>query len=78
MMDKRNSYCFGAVGATVKDACEVQARHSSTLPCFRGVLMCRRCDVCGARIGLKGEAMDRVVLKCPECQKEYTFFERSE
>jgi hypothetical protein len=47
-------------------------------PRFRGVLMRRRCDLCGTRIGLKCEGKDRVVLRCPECQREYIFFEHPE
>ncbi len=77
-MDKQNPYCLIPVGPTGKDTRDAPTRHSSTLPHFRGVLLCRRCDVCGARISIKGEAKDRVILKCPECQKEYTFFERTE
>jgi hypothetical protein len=50
----------------------------STLPWFRGLLLCRRCDFCGTRIGIHGEGDDRVIMKCPECSREYVFFERSE
>ena len=53
-------------------------RHGGTLPRFRGLLLCRRCDFCGTRIGIHGESKDRVTMKCPACQREYVFFELSE
>jgi hypothetical protein len=52
--------------------------HGSALPRFRGLLLCRRCDSCGARISIHGESDDSVVMKCPECQREYVFFEHPE
>ncbi len=57
---------------------QCMSRHANTLPRFRGVLLCRRCDSCGTRISFKGEAKDKLILKCPECLKEYTFFERND
>ncbi|MFZ2447959.1 MAG: hypothetical protein WAW37_16505 [Syntrophobacteraceae bacterium] len=51
---------------------------SNTLPRFRGYLLCRRCDTCGTRIDLKREAEDRIILKCPRCNREYVFIERTE
>ena len=53
-------------------------RHGDTIPRFRGLLLCRRCDFCGTRIGVHGESKDRVTMKCPECQREYVFFELSQ
>ena len=53
-------------------------RHGDTIPRFRGLLLCRRCDFCGTRIGIHCESKDRVTMKCPECQREYVFFEFSQ
>ncbi|MHC1727337.1 MAG: hypothetical protein AB9866_15255 [Syntrophobacteraceae bacterium] len=80
-MNKQNSCCLVGARPSEVEACGIpQAqctdRHSSTIPRFRGVLLCRRCDSCGTRISFKGEAQDKLVLKCPECEKEYIFFER--
>ena len=52
--------------------------HGGALRRFRGLLLCRRCDSCGARISIHGEGADSVVMKCPECQREYVFFEHPE
>ncbi|MFZ0929118.1 MAG: hypothetical protein WAN11_10990 [Syntrophobacteraceae bacterium] len=52
--------------------------HGSTLPRFRGLLLCRRCDFCGTRISIHGEGDDSVVMRCPECQREYVFFDHPE
>ncbi len=60
------------------EAVQVMNMHGRTLPRFRGSLICRRCDSCGTRIGVHGEDDNRVVMKCPECQREYVFFERLE
>jgi hypothetical protein len=56
---------------------QLRDRHGNTLPWFRGLLLCRRCDFCGTRIGVHAEGKDRVIMKCPECQREYVFFESS-
>ena len=53
-------------------------RHGDTILRFRGLLLCRRCDFCGTRIGVHGESKDRVTMKCPACQREYVFFELSQ
>ncbi len=60
------------------EATQVMNMHGRTLPRFRGLLLCRRCDSCGTRIGIHGEGSDRVVMKCPECLREYVFFDRPE
>ena len=60
------------------DVAEVMNRHGRILPRFRGLLLCRRCDFCGIRISIHGEDNDRVVMKCPECQREYVFFDHPE
>jgi len=52
--------------------------HEGKLPRFRGLLLCRRCDFCGTRIGFHGEGNNRVIMKCPECQREYVFFQHPE
>lgn len=80
-MNKQNPFCLVEARPSEPEACGVPHGqhpdlHSGNLPRFRGVLLCRRCDYCGTRISFKGEAQDRLVLKCPECKKEYTFFER--
>ena len=47
--------------------------------CFRGFLLRRRCDSCGTRIHLLGEGDDdRVFMRCPECLRDYVFFNRTE
>jgi hypothetical protein len=51
-------------------------RHGSALPRFRGLLLRRRCDSCGTRVNIHGENEDSVTLKCPECHREYVFFQR--
>lgn len=45
---------------------------------FRGMLLRRRCDACGTRINILGEIDDRVLMRCPECLREYVFFQRPE
>lgn len=45
----------------------------ANLPHFKGMLICRRCDLCGTRISLKSEADEKIVLMCPACQREYIF-----
>ena len=35
---------------------------------------CRRCDSCGIRTELKSEEVDRCILQCSQCGKEYPFF----
>lgn len=45
---------------------------------FRGVLMRRRCDACGARIEPEREVLDLIVMKCPRCHREYTFIQHRE
>ena len=47
-------------------------------PMLKGFLVRRRCDCCGTRVGLKREEETRVVLKCPQCEKEYVFSMRAE
>ncbi len=49
---------------------------SDSLPRLRGFLMCRRCDSCGTRIDLVREVKDRVILRCPQCNREYVFTDR--
>ncbi len=44
----------------------------------RGMLLRRRCDSCGTRIDMLGELDDRVFMKCPECLREYVFYQRPE
>ncbi len=80
-MDKQHSCCLVQPVPSETESSGIphvqhSDRHSGALPKFRGVMLCRRCDSCGTRINFKGEAKDRLVLKCPECEKEYTFFER--
>ncbi|MGC9967290.1 MAG: hypothetical protein ABSE08_17985 [Syntrophobacteraceae bacterium] len=53
-------------------------RHGSALPRFRGLLLCRRCDFCGTRIDVHGEDKDSVTLQCPQCLRQYVFFQRPE
>jgi len=62
----------------VADSPSCSCTFSQNAPRFRGVLMRRRCDSCGTRIGLKCEGEDRIVLRCPGCQQEYVFFEHPE
>ncbi len=52
--------------------------HGSTRLRFRGLLLRRRCDSCGTRISILGEEIDKVFMRCPECLREYVFFERPE
>ncbi len=83
-MEKKDGCCLAAALPSGEESpsdpqpAQCVGRPSQPIPRFRGVLMCRRCDACGARIGYKGEGTDRVILKCPACDKEYTFFERPE
>lgn len=51
---------------------------SGSIPRFRGMLICRRCELCGTRISFKAEADEKVILKCPACQREYIFRENIE
>lgn len=50
--------------------CRCAAQLESPCLRLRGIMMRRRCDFCGTRMGVKGEGKDRVVLECPDCQKE--------
>ena len=34
----------------------------------------RRCDDCGIRTGVKSEEVDRCILQCSQCGKEYFFY----
>ena len=54
------------------------AQLDKCFPQFKGFLVRRRCDSCGARIGLKKETVDRYVFSCPHCHREYFFCERSD
>ena len=53
-------------------------RHGSALPRFRGLLLRRRCDFCGTRINILGEDEDTVTMQCPQCNRQYIFFQRPE
>lgn len=80
MVSNRDPFTLAGVPCQSEEdeATQVTNMHGRTLPRFRGLLLCRRCDSCGTRIGIHGEGNDRVVMKCPECLREYVFFQRSE
>jgi hypothetical protein len=79
-MNRRDPFCTAEAHPQIQDrsgsaqspSCNGASVKSTLL--FRGVLMRRRCDSCGTRIGIKCEGENKVILKCPECHREYTFF----
>ncbi len=36
--------------------------------------VCRRCDDCGIRTGVKSDEAGRCILQCSRCGKEYPFY----
>jgi hypothetical protein len=61
-----------------KQVMQLANRHGSAFPRFRGLLLRRRCDFCGIRVDVHGEDEDSVTLQCPQCLRQYVFFQRPE
>ncbi len=80
MTGKRDAVSFKMRSPESKDdeGAPLLDEHGKTPTWFRGLLLCRRCDICGTRISIHVEGNDKVTMKCPECSREYVFFERSE